>query len=544
MISEEVNEGLRESPIKTKKNSNQQAAGLEAYTGTWGKTQAAHLVRRTHLGLKINNLNYARSFGNAADAVEAIFDNAIATPLPDDPQWFTNSNSGDVQDVYDIQFRWMDAMYNGGLRERMKLFWANHFAVSYSNMNALPDKAGNSYASHMYKYWKLLHEYSFGNFKEFVARMSKNSAMVYYLNNYNNREGQPNEDFARELMELFTLGPKDKNGNDNYTENDVAEVARAVTGWRVNDATLSGYFDESRFDSSSKTIFGVASNFDLDSVIDLIFSQKEQEAAYFISKKLYVFFVSAQPNEAIISELADYCIVQNFDIGEVLKKLLSSAHFYEDRFYGCRIKSPTEVFISYLRELEITPASQLKEYIRLRMQELNEELLRPETVFGWAGYNPPYSDGTPGHYSWLNTNLMPSRWDNLTDIIYGYDNAGNRYNPIRLAEKISDPSSPFTLAEDLAEHLLAPQLDTVGVRQIDEDFAGNPALHPSSYVAGFDSFPEYKINLTKILLGTIPWYEFTATSDQDGNLYYEETFAEAIRQYISYLQQLPAYQLI
>ncbi len=544
MISEEVKEDLKQSPINVRKDNNQNAAGLEAYTGPWGKTQAAHLVRRTHLGLKINNLNYARSFGNATDAVEAIVDNAIATPLPDDPQWYSNSNSGDVQDVYDIQFRWMDAMYNGGLRERMKLFWSNHFAVSYSNMNALPDKASDSYASHMYKYWKLLHEYSFGDFKEFVNRMSKNSAMVYYLNNYNNREGQPNEDFARELMELFTLGPKDKDGNDNYSENDVAEVARAVTGWRVNDATLSGYFDESRFDSSSKTIFGVASNFDLDTVIDLIFSQKEQEVAYFISKKLYVFFVSAQPNETVISDLADYCIDQNFDIGEVLKKLLSSAHFYEERFYGCRIKSPTEIFISYLRELEITPTSQLKEYIRLRMQELNEELLRPETVFGWAGYNPPYSDGTPGHYSWLNTNLMPSRWDNLTDIIYGYDNAGNRFNPIRLAEKISDPSNPFTLAEDLAEHLLAPPLDTVGVRKIDEDFAGNPALHPSSNVAGYDSFPEYKINLTKILLGTIPWYEFTANSDQDGNLYYEETFAEAIRQYISYLQQLPAYQLI
>lgn len=542
MISEEVKKDDQASPSRV--NSNQQAAGLEAYTGTWTKTQAAHLVRRTHLGLKINNLNYARSFSNATDAVNAIIDNAISTPIPDDPQWYNNSNSGDVQDVYDIQFRWMDAMYNGGLRERMKLFWSNHFAVSYSNMNALPDKAPNSYASHMYKYWRMLHEYSFGNFKDFVSEVSKNSAMLYYLNNYNNREGQPNEDFGRELMELFTLGPEDKDGNPNYTENDVAEVARAVTGWRVNDATLSGYFDDSRFDSTSKTIFGVASNYNLDDVIELIFTMKEQEAAYFLCRKLYVFFVSAQPNESIITELASHCISQNFNVGEVLRKLLSSAHFYEEQFYGSRIKSPTEIFISYLRELEITPDAQLKEYIRLRMQELNEELLRPETVFGWAGYNPPYSDGTPGHYAWLNTNLMPSRWDNLTDIIYGYENSGNRYNPIRLAEKISDPSNPFAVAEDLAEHLLAPPLHTIGVRLIEEDFAGNPALHPSNNVAGFDSFPEYKINLTKILLGTIPWYEFTANSDQDGNLYYEESFAENIRQYISYLQQLPAYQLI
>jgi len=543
MISEKVKEDSVKSPI-TRTNGNKSLAGLEPYSGTWDKTRASHLVRRTHIGLKINNLNYARSFASATSAAEAIVDNAISTPIPDDPQWFSGSNSGDVQDVYDIQFRWMDGMYNGGLQERMMLFWSNHFAVSYSNMNALPDKANDSYASHMYKYWKLLHEYSFGNFREFVSTMSKNSAMLYYLNNYNNRDGQPNEDFARELMELFTLGPQGKNGDDNYSENDVAEVARSVTGWRVNDATLSGYFDDSRFDSSSKTIFGVASNYDLDSVIDLIFTQKEQEVAYFLCRKLYVFFVSAKPNDTVISELADFCIAQDFDVAAVLKKFLSSAHFYEEQFYGSRIKSPTEIFISYLRELEITPTSQLKEYIRLRMQGLNEELLRPETVFGWDGYNPPYSDGTPGHYSWLNTNLMPSRWDNLTDIIYGYDNSGSSYNPIRLAEKISDPSNPFTLAEDLAEHLIALPLNMVGIRKIDEDFAGNPALHPSDNVAGFANFPEHKINLTKILLGTIPWYEFTANSDQDGNLYYQETFAESIRQYLAYLQQLPAYQLI
>ena len=541
MVSQNVSDDIGSI---ANKNSAAKLAGLETYTGSWTKTQASHLIRRTHLGMKVNDLNYARSFSNATDAVNAIVDNAVSTPLPDDPQWYSNGNSGDVNDVYDIQFRWMDGMFNGGLLERMVLFWSNHFAVSYSNMNELTVKASGSYASHMYKYWKLLFGSGFGNFKDLLLAVSKNSAMLYYLNNYNNIVGQPNEDFARELMELFTLGPKDKNGNDNYSESDVAEVARAVTGWRVNDASLSGYFDESRHDSTSKTIFGTTSNYDLDGVIDLIFSNKEQEVAYFLSKKLYVFFVSATPNETVISELADYCVTQNFDIAAVLKKLLSSAHFYETQFLGCRIKSPTEVFISYLRELEITPTSQLKEYIRLRMQELNEELLRPETVFGWAGYNPPYSDGTPGHFSWLNTNLLPSRWDNLTDIIYGYNDSGSRYNPIRIAEKISDPSNPFTLAEDLAEHLLAPPLSTVDVREVEEDFSGDPSFHPSDNIPGFSNFPEYKINLTKILLGTIPWYEFRASTDQDGNLYFEEIFAENIRQYISYLQQLPAYQLI
>lgn len=514
-------------------------SSLDSYQGTWGKVQAAHLTRRTHFGNKVSDLNRLRALGSATIAATTLVDEAASSILPDDPSWYTDSNSGDILDMYDIQFRWMDRMYNGGLMERMMLFWSNHFAVSYQNMNDLPGKAPNSYTSHIYKYFKLLQQKGFGDFKELVRDVSKNSAMVYYLNNYNNRAGQPNEDFARELLELFTLGPEDKNGIPNYNESDVAEVARAVTGWRVNNTTLSGYFEEARFDSESKTILKQTDNYNLDQVIDLIFEQKAEEVAWFLCRKLYVFFVSAEPNNTAIQQLADYCIAVNFNIAEVLKNLFSSAHFYEERYMGARIKSPIEVFLSFLRQFEITPNSEIKEYIRLRMQELNEELLRPETVFGWSGYNPPDSDGTPGHYTWLNTNLMPSRWDNLTDLIYGYDGAGNQYDPIRIAEKVSDPSNPFSLAEDIAEHILSLPLDEVGIRQVDEDFAGNPDLNPD-----LTGFPAHKINLSKILLGDIPWYEWTANTDSDDNLFYEETFAENLRQYISYLIQLPAYQLI
>ena len=515
------------------------SSSLNSYQGTWGKAQAAHLTRRTHFGNKISDLNRLRALGSAENAVNTIVDEAAAAILPDDPSWYNSGNSGDILDMYDIQFRWMDRMYNGGLMERMMLFWSNHFAVSYQNMNDLPGKAPGSYASHMYKYMKLIQQKGFGNFKELIRDMSKNSAMVYYLNNYNNSAGQPNEDFARELLELFALGTHDKNDAPNYTENDVAEVARAVTGWRVNNATLSGYFDASRHDAGSKTILGQTNTFDLDGVVDLIFDEKPNEVAWFLCRKLYVYFVSAEPDNAAIQNLADYCISVNFNIADVLKNLLSSAHFYEERFMGARIKSPIEVFMSFLRQLEIAPNAEIKEYIRLRMQELNEELLRPETVFGWSGYNPPDSDGTPGHYTWLNTNLMPSRWDNLTDLIYGYDGAGNQYDPIRIAEKVSDPSNPFSLAEDIAEHVLSLPLDQVGIREVEEGFAGNPDLAPD--VSGFSN---YKINLAKILLGNIPWYEWTANTDSDDNLYYQDTFAENLRQYISYLIQLPAYQLI
>lgn len=516
-----------------------QNIGLPAYNGPWGKAQAAHLVRRTHFGNKISDLNRIRSFENAAVAAATLVDEAANAILPDDPTWFTNNNSGDIIDMYDIQFRWMDGMYSGGLLDKMLLFWTNHFAVSYQNMNDLPGKAPNSYASHMYKYVKLLQTDGFGDFKQLVRTMNTNSAMLYYLNNYNNRAGQPNEDFARELLELFTLGTDDKNGNPNYTETDVAEVARAVTGWRVNDTTLSGLFDSDRFDSGNKTILGQTDNFNMDSVVDLIFNNKAEEVSWFLCKKLYNFFVSAEPENDAIQALSDFCISVNFDIGETLKHLFSSAHFYEERFYGSRIKSPIEVFMSFLRQFEIVPSNDLKEFIRLQMPDLNEELLRPETVFGWSGYNPPDSDGTPGHFTWLNTNLLPARWASISDLIYGADGAIERYDPIRIAEKVSDPLNPFSLAEDIAEHVLSLPLNEVGIRNVEEDFAGDPAFAPD-----VSTFPEHKINLSKILLGPIPWYEWTANTDNDGNLYYDDLFAEALRQYISYLIQLPAYQLI
>ncbi len=516
-----------------------QSIGLPTYNGPWEKAQASHLVRRTHFGNKINDLNRVRSFDNATEAATILVNEAKNAVLPDDPNWFASGNSGDILDMYDIQFQWMDGMYNGGFLERMLLFWTNHFAVSYQNMNDLPGKAPNSYASHMYKYVKLLQTDGFGDFKELVRKVSKNSAMLYYLNNYNNRAGQPNEDFARELLELFALGTTDKNGVPNYTENDVAEVARAVTGWRVNDSTLTGIFDDERYDSAEKTILGQTDNFSLDTVVDLIFDTKSEQVAWFISKKLYNFFVSAEPDNTAIQSLTDYCLSVNFDMAETLIHLFSSAHFYEERFYGSRIKSPIEVYMSFLRQFEIVPSPDLKEFIRLQMPDLNEELLRPETVFGWSGYNPPDSDGTPGHYTWLNTNLLPSRWSSISDIIYGAGGSTDRYNPIRIAEKVSDPLNPFSLAEDIAEHVLSLPLDQVGIRQVEEDFAGDPAFAPDT-----SGFPPHKINLSKILLGPIPWYEWTANTDNDGNLYYEDVFAEALRSYISYLIQLPAYQLI
>jgi len=510
---------------------------LLPYSGTWTKQHAAHLVRRTHFGNTVADVNSARLRGSAEAAVSAILETAKTTILPSDPTWFTKGNSGNIDHLYDVQFRFMSRFYSGGLLERMILFWSNLFAVSYNNMNDLPGKAPSSYVNHVYKYVKLLHTGALGEYKPFVHNMAKNSAMVYYLNNYNNSKSSPNEDFARELLELFTLGRADKIGNPNYTEQDIAQVARSVTGWRVNNTTLAGFFDSTRFDDGTKTVFGKSGNYNLDSLVELLFTEKSDKIAWFISLKLYVFFVSAEPDQVFIQALADYMISVNFSIADVLNKLFSSAHFYEERFMGARIKSPTEVFFGFLRHFEIEPGAQLQEYIRLRMQALNEELLRPDTVFGWDGYNPPKSDGIPGHYAWLNTNLLPSRWNNLTEILYGRNESGTEYNPIRLIEKMTDPDDPFSVSKTLAEHILAVPLELTDVQETDEDFAGNPDFKPNLTGKSIQ-----EINLTKILLGPVPWYEWRSETAAGGTRYYPTTFLVQLQAYISYLIQLPSYQ--
>ncbi|MEO1022504.1 MAG: DUF1800 family protein [Bacteroidota bacterium] len=512
---------------------------LDVYTGSWTATQAAHLVRRTHFGNKINDVNRARTFPDATTAAETLVDEAISTPLPDDPSWFKQGASGDINDFYDIQWNWMDSMYNGGLLEKMMLFWTNHFVVGYQGVAG---KAGNSYANHMQNYMKLLHVSAFGNFKDLVYNMSVNPAMLYYLNGYVNDRSAPNEDFARELLELFTLGILDRNGSPNYSDQqdppgDVQEVARACTGWRVNNNNFTSFLDNNAFDSTNKTIFGgSAQNYTLQMVVDRIFDEKPDEVAWFICKKLYTFFVSAIPNNSVIAEMATYFVQQNFDLAALMKRLLSSQHFYEEEFIGSRIKSPVELYVGLLRELEVPPNTSMLEFLRVNMPEINQELLNPPNVAGWPGYNPPGSDDIPGHYAWLNTSVLPTRWNQLQDIIDG--NGGVEWASIRIAEKISNPSNPFELAIDLAEHMLSMPLSQVGVRTVDDDFAGGAVPVPDSVL----SRPEHEQNLMKIMLDGTPWYDWTAGVD-NGDLFYPNSIDKLLKNYIAYLFQLPAYQL-
>jgi len=510
------------------------AADLSPYTGPWTRKQSAHLIRRIGFGAIKREVDGALNDGSAGKAVDRLLNTAAADPNPEPPAWYTRSGSTGIEQVYEVQRMWIDAMRQKGLIERMTLFWHNHLVTEYAGIQ---QRANNSIGHLMYGYYSLLRKHALGNFKTFIREISLNPAMLIYLDGFVNEKGHANENYGRELLELFTMGQYDTDGSLNYTEADIKEVARALTGWVVTSDNRASFI-LTRHDRGSKSFFGRTGAFDFYDVIDILFETRGLQIARYLSRKLYVFFLQAVPDEGIVEALAQEMLNQDFEIKPVLKVLLSSAHFYDDGFIGARVKSPLDFIIGFLREAEVIPTQALLEYIReaLTPAQLGQELLNPPNVAGWPGLNPPDAGNSPGHYAWLTTTTLPQRWNLLANIILG--SAGANYDPIEWVLKVSDPSDPFRLAPDLAQILIPTPLDVTGIRKVEEPFGGNPNVPPPPDVL---NGPAYLRDLSKILLDGFPYYEWPFITDVDS-----EGVGDArnlLIEYLAYLVQLPAYQL-
>nr|WP_299074582.1 DUF1800 domain-containing protein [uncultured Allomuricauda sp.] len=280
------------------------------------------------------------------------------------------------QKLLDFNREWIYRMAdtNEQLRERMTLFWANHFVVRGRNI------------VYLQSFNNTLRKHALGNFRDFVVAVAKEASMLNYLNNQQNRKKKPNENFARELMELFTLG------EGQYSEKDIKEAARAFTGWRHN---FKGdfAFREKIHDFESKAFMGKTGNFDGEDIVDIILEQPQ--CAYFISKKIYNYFVSHEANEDHIEEMADIFRV-NYDISEVMRHVFMSKWFYDKSIMGTKIKSPTDVLVGMMR---IVPYKFKKTKELVYVQKLlGQELLNPPNVAGWSGGK-----------KWIDSNTMMVR---------------------------------------------------------------------------------------------------------------------------------------
>jgi uncharacterized protein (DUF1800 family) len=279
--------------------------------------------------------------------------------------------------VRSLNMYWMHEMVNSSaqLREKLSFFWHGHFACR--NLNVFYQQG----------LLDAIRTNALGNFGDLLKAVSKSSAMLNFLNNQQNRKDHPNENFAREVMELFTLG------RGNYTEHDVKEAARAFTGWGSN---LKGEFTFRKFqhDSDSKTVLGKTGNFDGDKVLDILLEQKQ--TAKFISQKVYKFFV----NETIDTEksdwLADRFYKSNYDISGLLEDIFTSDWFYEEKNIGAKIKSPVELLVGIQRMLPMK-------------LENEEALMLLQRVLGQMLFYPPNVAGWPGGKSWIDSSTLMMR---------------------------------------------------------------------------------------------------------------------------------------
>lgn len=290
-------------------------------------------------------------------------------------------------DLKNLNLLWLEAMTHSKaqLREKMALFWHGHFATH--NINIL----------YQQQLLGIVRENALGNFGELLRQVSKSAAMLAFLNNQQNKKAHPNENFAREVMELFTLG------RGNYTEQDIKEAARAFTGWSFRlDGTFQ--FNAKDHDTDSKTIFGRSGNFNGEAVLDMLLERRE--TAVFITRKLYAFLVNEQKApEARIQQLATRFYENQYNILDLLDTIAESEWFYAPENIGANIKSPVGLWVGIRRALP--------------MQLLNPEAqLAIQKVLGQVLFYPPNVAGWPGGRSWIDSNSLTLRL-RLPQLVYG-----------------------------------------------------------------------------------------------------------------------------
>ncbi|RLD26292.1 MAG: DUF1800 domain-containing protein, partial [Bacteroidetes bacterium] len=349
------------------------------------------------------------------------------------------------------------------LREKMVLFWHNHFVTELNVVN-IP--------AYLYEYNQLIREHSLGNFKTLAINMTVNTAMLRYLDGIQNTAASPNENYARELFELFTIGKGPLIGEGNYThytEQDVQEGARVLTGWKINNNTRTAWFNANHHDKGIKNfseyygnqVIADQGNTEYQALIHMIFNQKETARA--LVRKLYRWFVYYQIEEEtenqIIEPLSDILFDNGYEILPVLTRLLSSEHFFDQEFRGCYIKNPLEFILGSLRRLEVSISDELQTkyevwnlfYNLAGNQEL--DLGNPPDVAGWPAYylQPTFNE------LWINSATLPQKAEFSTKLIHGNYKKNEiklEVDVIALAEMTSVPSEPIQLITEFCELLL------------------------------------------------------------------------------------------
>lgn len=453
-------------------------------------THIQHLYNRVGFGISPKEL-IRLSKKSKKNVIDNLFtSSAKTTILSVDTSFLSQISIKDLKDknkrkelqkisrkkVNELSLAWFYRLNNPSeiLREKMTLFWANHFVCENKNIVFVES------------YNNMLRKNALGNFSDFTKKVSKEAAMLNYLNNKQNRKQSPNENFARELMELFTLG------QDQYTEKDIKESARAFTGYSHN---LKGEFilRKRQHDEGEKTFLGKTGNYNGDDIIDIILQKKQ--CARFISEKIYTYFVNDTINQQHVDEMVDV-FYKDYNIEHLMRFVLLSKWFYDDENIGNKIKSPIDflVGINTIVPYTFTKPNQ----IFLVQKLLGQVLLKPPNVAGWkTGRN------------WIDSNTivtrlrLPSVLLNNAEIAYSeigdeetmVTNFNNRKLQRKTFIKVTPNWSYFenSYKEKSNKELINKVITTKLNRGTAEMLAKNLHLSKQNFVVQLMSLPEYQL---------------------------------------------------
>lgn len=519
------------------------AGGLDKYTGSWDYANAAHLLRRAMFGPTHEQIKQA-----VTDGLDKTIDKLFTpTAVPTDPihfndivdpyvnkgeSWIGKRYSLGIQGLNQARdsslWSWiLQNMFKEGvsITEKMMLFWHNHFVVSEIFL-----------ANTSYDYLTTIRKNVLGDFKQLTKDITIDGAMLLYLNGNTNTKGNPNENYARELLELFTVGKGQLAGPGDYTtytEMDITAIARVLTGWvtpqnrfvdpnknnqisilpdvkfninprnpnqpadfhDTNDKILSHRFNNAKISNEGADEF--------KTLINIIFTKRE--AATFICRKLYRYFVYYKIDNnletEIVDGLADTLIANNFNIGSVLKQLLKSQHFYSQEAYGALIRSPYEWAFNTMKALKMQMPSDYIIAYNLFLNIYRNILPQSQAYFdlpnvaGWPAYyqEPVY------HEIWINSVTYPLRYtfgQNIVNKRIGF-RLNNQANNIYGAEVtdyalgFDNPENATKLVDDVVAHLL-PQ----PIQQKQKDFLKTRLLGNMSDAQWTTSWNNFKNNPT------------------------------------------------
>lgn len=466
------------------------SSGLAPYTGVWGYDQASHLLKRTTFGASRQHMSQLLG-GTLSDAIEQLL--YSNSPIPAPP--INNYNSAELSDpTVPLGETWVNESYTDNpslayarlvslkawwfeniryqplhITEKMMLFWHNHFAT----------QAGELFEPRFtYRHLSMLRQYALGNVRQMARAVTLDPQMLVYLNGVFNIATAPDENYARELQELFCIG---KGSGSAYTEDDVQAAARVLTGWTLTDVeTFETMFVPFLHDSNDKQFSnfysntliegqnGVAGQNELDQMLDMMFATTE--CAKFICRELYRFFVyhgiDAATEANVIEPLAQVLRDNNYDILPVLQTLLTSEHFFDPLNRATLIKSPVEYVVSLMREWGIdTPPPPyynqnwlLGEAIMSYLSDLQQDLGDPPNVAGWPAY---YQEPQFDKY-WISNTTLPRRLA-LADFLlftppYYNDTDAVKLDPVAYALTLDNPEDPNQLINDMALQMCMYQL--------------------------------------------------------------------------------------